>query len=178
MPEIPVGDPPLLPFSAAPHTAFHQADADRLPGRPANPLNSRAYPRPPAQVGDYSTLLFFLLWRAARDAREGVDPVRGLLVDVRQVGAELHQPQWWLYCGFHTLAACGLVYSTPIGADEGVDRRRCLRLYLRVDVALDPDVTRRLAAQIACRPFHADPPIVPSDADWDRIRRLQEPPIP
>ncbi|MCY3846514.1 MAG: hypothetical protein OXH69_23570 [Acidobacteria bacterium] len=146
----------LSPRSPA---AFYKADAEHLPGRP---YVREQHPVLAAEATRYSALLYFL--------RHHAGDASSVVVNMPELIDALNRSPRWIRRGFHTLAACGLVYSVPTRPEDGVDRRRYrYRLCLRDGTGV-PDDERALAlAEVALtEDEEAD---FPADAAWTRTGR-------
>ena len=127
-----VDAPPPGASPSVPRTELHQPDPGLLPGRPLE-LGEMADP-PPAACGGYVTVFYPFFVRALFHPEE----LRtGFLMNMTQLEAYTLRSKRWIYRGLRVLAAHGCVYSTPVGPEEGVDRRRHrVRYWLRCDARI------------------------------------------
>ena len=157
-PAAPLGDAPV---SSPPGVAdFWQTDPANLPGKP---LTAGNFQPPPRTCRRYMVLLYFVAMRAYHLNPKTPDR---LVINVPELMAGLKKSKRWIYRAFHTLAAFGLLYATPVQQGEGLDRRRYrTRLWLRVN----PDVPAA-ASEAALRNVDDSGPQppgpFPKDADW------------
>ena len=152
-------------------TELRQPDPALLPGRALRPGDLPE--PPPAGCASYVALFFPFFARALACPQE---LTAGFLVNLPELQAYTLRSKRWIYRGLRVLAAHGILYSTRVGAAEGLDRRRYrVRYWLRCDVQISAEETA--AALRAISESDDDDGPFPADAPWvGRGRAIRVPP--
>ena len=141
---------------------FYQGSAETLPGSPLPPRLGR--PVLPQACIRYGILWYYLLFAVRDDQSDDATVV----VNMPELQAGVGRSRHWIRRGFHTLAACGLVYSVPTNGEDGVDRRRYrFRLCVRTKVAV-PESDSRTALRALAEADDEESDVFPAHASWTR----------